>query len=70
MEINSKIYVAGHHGMVGSAIVRKLKHEGCEIIVTRTHRELDLVRETLIVVIQRKNATNKHNNISKIMSLS
>lgn len=38
----SKIYVAGHRGMVGSAIVRALRHDGYDNIVTRTHAELDL----------------------------
>ena len=42
MDKNSKIYVAGHRGMVGSAIVRKLSNEGFENIVTRTSSELDL----------------------------
>ncbi|MBE6577432.1 MAG: GDP-L-fucose synthase [Ruminococcaceae bacterium] len=45
MEKNSKIYVAGHRGMVGSAIVRELKRQGYENIVTRTHKELDLCRQ-------------------------
>src|SRR5215831_15429469 len=42
MEKNSKIYVAGHRGMVGSAILRKLKHEGFNNIIERTSSELDL----------------------------
>lgn len=42
MEKNAKIYVAGHRGMVGSAIVRKLRQEGYANIVTRTSAELDL----------------------------
>lgn len=42
MEKNSKIYVAGHRGMVGSAIVRKLEKEGYTIIITRTSDQLDL----------------------------
>ena len=42
MEKESKIYIAGHRGMVGSAIVRKLKEEGFTNIVTRTSSELDL----------------------------
>lgn len=42
MEKNSKIFVAGHRGMVGSAIVRKLKEEGYQQILTRTSGELDL----------------------------
>ncbi len=45
MEKNSKIYVAGHRGMVGSAIVRELKKQGYENILTRTHSELDLTRQ-------------------------
>lgn len=42
MQKTSKIYVAGHRGMVGSAILRKLQQEGYTNIITRTSRELDL----------------------------
>lgn len=42
MEKNAKIYVAGHRGMVGSAIYRKLQKEGYENIITRTSEALDL----------------------------
>ena len=42
MQKNDKIYVAGHRGMVGSAITRKLKAEGFTNFVTRTSAELDL----------------------------
>ncbi len=42
MEKISKIYIAGHRGMVGSALVRKLEQEGYHNIVTRTSKELDL----------------------------
>ena len=42
MQKNDKIYVAGHRGMVGSAITRKLKEEGFTNFVTRTSAELDL----------------------------
>ncbi|MHA4894193.1 GDP-L-fucose synthase [Pedobacter sp. PWIIR3] len=42
MEQTAKIYVAGHNGMVGSAIVRKLKAEGFNNIITRSSKELDL----------------------------
>ena len=45
MEKNSKIYVAGHRGMVGSAIVRELERQGYTNIITRTHSELDLCRQ-------------------------
>jgi len=46
MDKNAKIYVAGHRGMVGSAIVRKLKSEGYSKIVVRTSDELDLRRQS------------------------
>ena len=42
---DAKIYVAGHKGMVGSAIVRELKRQGYHQIITRTHAELDLCRQ-------------------------
>lgn len=45
MEKDAKIYVAGHRGMVGSAIVRELKRQGYNNIITRTHKELDLQRQ-------------------------
>lgn len=48
MEKNSKIYVAGHRGMVGSAIVRELKRQGYDNIITRTHSELDLTRQDAV----------------------
>lgn len=48
MEKNAKIYVAGHRGMVGSAIVRELKRQGYENIITRTHKELDLTRQDAV----------------------
>lgn len=43
MEKTSKIYVAGHRGLVGSAILRALSASGYENIITRTHAELDLI---------------------------
>lgn len=45
MEKDAKIYVAGHRGMVGSAIVRALIKQGYRHILTRTHQELDLCRQ-------------------------
>ena len=45
MDKSSKIYVAGHRGMVGSAIVRELQRQGYTNIITRTHAELDLTRQ-------------------------
>lgn len=48
MEKTAKIYVAGHRGMVGSAIVRELKRQGYTNIVTREHAELDLCRQEAV----------------------
>lgn len=45
MEKGAKIYVAGHCGMVGSAIVRELQRQGYTNLITRTHKELDLIRQ-------------------------
>ncbi len=45
MEKSDKIYVAGHRGLVGSAIVRSLKKQGYENVIGRTHRELDLTEQ-------------------------
>ena len=45
LDRNKKIYVAGHRGLVGSALVRKLEKEGFTNILTRTHGELDLTRQ-------------------------
>ncbi len=48
METNAKIYVAGHRGMVGSAIVRELRRQGYDNIITRTHSELDLTDQQAV----------------------
>lgn len=48
MEKDSRIYVAGHRGMVGSAIVRELRRQGFDNIVTRTHAELDLTDQKAV----------------------
>ena len=48
MEKESKIFVAGHRGMVGSAIVRELRRQGYGNIITRTHAELDLTDQRAV----------------------
>lgn len=48
MEKESKIFVAGHRGMVGSAIVRELRRQGYTNIITRTHAELDLTDQRAV----------------------
>ena len=45
MNLQSKIYVAGHRGMVGSAIVRQLQKQGYNNLILRTHSQLDLTRQ-------------------------
>jgi len=42
MDKNAKIYIAGHRGLVGSAVMKNLQHKGYHNIITRTHKELDL----------------------------
>jgi GDP-L-fucose synthase len=46
MNKTSKIFVAGHKGLVGSAIVRQLKNLGYENIITKSRQELNLLRQT------------------------
>ena len=48
MEKNAKIYVAGHRGLVGSAIVRHLQDAGFHNLVLRTHAELDLISQEAV----------------------
>ena len=48
MNKNSKIYVAGHRGLVGSAIVKNLISKGYTNIITRTHKELDLLNQKAV----------------------
>ena len=49
-ELNQKIYVAGHRGMVGSAIVRNLEVQGYKNIITRTHAQMDLTDQAAVKV--------------------
>lgn len=48
MEKNSKIYVAGHRGLVGSSIVRRLKKDGFKNLIFRNHSELDLTNQSAV----------------------
>ena len=48
MNKTDKIYVAGHRGLVGSAIVRNLKAKGYENVIGRTHKELDLTNQQAV----------------------
>ena len=48
MNKSDKIYVAGHRGLVGSAIVRNLQAKGYTNIIGRTHKELDLTNQQAV----------------------
>ena len=48
MQKHSKLYAAGHRGLVGSAIVKNLTSKGFSNIVTRTHAELDLTNQQAV----------------------
>src|SRR5688572_19990170 len=48
MNADSKIYVAGHRGLAGSAIVRRLRTGGYRNIIGRTHTELELTNQTAV----------------------
>jgi GDP-L-fucose synthase len=48
MNLNDKIYIAGHRGLVGSAIVRQLESRGFTNLLMRTHKELDLTNQTQV----------------------
>ena len=48
MDLNEKIYIAGHRGLVGSAIVRQLKSRGFTNLLMRTHKELDLTNQVSV----------------------
>lgn len=50
MDINDKIYIAGHRGLVGSAIVRQLKGRGFTNLCMRTHEELDLTNQAQVSI--------------------
>jgi len=47
MHKNSRIFIAGHTGLLGSALVRKLKTDSYRNIITKTHKELDLSNQLL-----------------------
>ncbi len=49
MQKDSKIYIAGHRGLVGSAILKELKSQGFSNFVTKTHSELDLLDQPAVL---------------------
>jgi len=55
---NAKIYVAGHNGLVGSAIVRRLKKKGYKNIVVATRKQLDLTNQSRVFNFLKKKKPN------------
>ncbi|MBW8034415.1 MAG: NAD-dependent epimerase/dehydratase family protein, partial [Planctomycetes bacterium] len=49
MNRNSRIFIAGHRGMVGSAILRELEARGHQHLITATHDELDIIDQSAVV---------------------
>ena len=58
INFNSKIYVAGHNGLVGSAIVRELKKKGYKKIITTNRQKLDLTNQLSVLRFLKKNKPN------------
>ena len=54
IKLNSKIYVAGHNGLVGSAIVRELKKKGYTNIITADKKNLNLTNQSKVVNFLKK----------------
>ncbi len=54
MEKDSKIYIAGHRGLVGSAIAKNLKQKGYTNLITKTHKELDLIDQQAVAKFFKK----------------
>ena len=60
MEKTSKIYIAGHQGLVGSALLRNLKSNGYTNIITRPQEELNLLDKTQVHDFFHKNSPNMY----------
>ena len=58
IKLNSKIYVAGHNGLVGSAIVRELKRKGYQNILVASKKKLDLTNQSNVLKFLKKNKPN------------
>ena len=58
IKLNSKIYVAGHNGLVGSAIVRELKRKGYQNILVASKKKLDLTNQSNVLKFLQKNYNN------------
>ena len=58
MNYNDKIYIAGHRGLVGSAIVRELENRGYTNLIVRSHQELDLTNQTQVKIFFQQEKPN------------
>ena len=58
MDKNSKIYIAGHKGLVGSAITRLLQKEGYKNLILKTRQELDLFNQQAVTNFFKKKSPN------------
>ena len=54
MKKTSKIYVAGHRGLVGAAIIRRLEKAGYENLILRTHQQMNLTHQTSVEAFFKK----------------
>ncbi|SVE38832.1 uncharacterized protein METZ01_LOCUS491686, partial [marine metagenome] len=49
MQLKDKVFISGHNGLVGSSITRELRERGFENLLTRSHKELDLTNQALVL---------------------
>ena len=59
---NEKIFVAGHNGLIGSAIVKQLKKKGYKAIITIDKKKLNLLNQNEVFKFLKKNKTQSYNN--------
>ena len=65
ISLEDKIYVAGHRGLVGSAIVRSLEAKGYKNIIGRTHKELDLTNQKVIEELKLRGRVMSYSTFSQ-----
>lgn len=62
LDKNAKIYIAGHRGLVGSAIWKNLQEKGYTNLVGKTHKELDLLTESPYAVFSMRSNRNTYSS--------
>ena len=63
MQKNSRIFVAGHNGLVGSALIRRMKTAGYNNIIIRTRKELDLTNTTATYKFFKENKIDREKSV-------